>query len=310
VIEYLLFLGSLLVMVKASRWTIDSSIRLSDHYGISRLAFGFVVIAIFVSLPDLMVASISALEGEPELGVGDALGSTVANICLVIGAATAYRKIKIERKHIVDSAEMLLLISLIPLILLLNVTAHTMEGLVLLAVFMFYVFFVMKAKLPSPKDGVVRQKDLPQVIGVFLGGILLIIVSAHFLVEASITIAHTLNISPAIIGLTLVSLGTTIPELIINFTAVRRGEVALAIGEILGSSVINLTLVLGSAFALAPKLVDFSTFVIPVAFIVMANSMLVYQFIKHGHIGRTQGIVFLSMYVVFLFMQIAVPYIR
>ncbi|MEK6971052.1 MAG: hypothetical protein AABW68_05210, partial [archaeon] len=211
-IEYLIFAAALLVMVKASRWTIDSSIRLSDHYGISRLAFGFVVIAIFVSLPDLMVAAISAMEGEPELGVGDALGSTVANICLVIGTATAYRKIRIERKHIVDSAEMLLLISLIPLILLLNVTAHTMEGLVLLAVFLFYVFFVMKEKLPSPKDGVVRQKDLSGIIGTFLGGILLIVISAHYLVEASLTIAHTLGIAPAVIGLTLVSLGTTIPE--------------------------------------------------------------------------------------------------
>jgi cation:H+ antiporter len=309
-LDIVVFVGALAILVEASRWTIDSSIRLSDHYGISKLAFGFVVVALFVSLPDLVVSSLSALEGNPELGVGDALGSTVANICLVIGVATVFKKIKIARKHIVDSAEMLLLISLIPLILLVNATAHTAEGLILLAVFLFYVFFVMKEKIPAPKKEVVRHKDIPLVIGTFLIGVLLIVVSAQFLVEASLSIAQTIGISSAVIGLTLLSFGTTIPELIINFTAVRKGEVALAIGEILGSSVLNLTLVLGSAFALSTKVIDFSVFILPVAFIVMANSMLVYHFIKHEEIGRAQGVIFLSMYVVFIFMQVAVNFIK
>lgn len=305
-LEYLVFLGALAVLVQTSRWTIDTSIRLSDHFGISKLAFGFVVVAIFVSLPDLMVGSISALEGMPALGVGDALGSTVANICLVIGVATVFRKVKITRKHVLDSAEMLLLISLIPLTLLVNTTAHTGEGLILLAVFLFYVFFVMKEKLPSPKEEVIKSKNVGKVIGTFLLGIAGVLVSAHFLVNAAIEIAVQLNVDPGIIGLTLVSFGTTIPELIINFTAVRKGEVALAIGEILGSSVMNLTLVLGSVFAFSHEAINFSAFILPVAFIVMANSMLVYYFIKHGGVGRVQGVIFLSMYVVFLFLQVAV----
>ena len=305
-LEYLLFAGALAVLVQTSRWTIDTSIRLSDHYGISKLAFGFVVVAIFVSLPDLMVGTISAWEGKPSLGVGDALGSTVANICLVIGVATVFRKVKIARKHVLDSAEMLLLISLIPLTLLVNTTAHTGEGMILLAVFLFYVFFVMKEKLPTPNEKVVRQKEVTKVIVSFLVGIIGVLVSAHYLVTAALEIAVQLNVEPGIIGLTLVSFGTTIPELIINFTAVRRGQVALAIGEILGSSVMNLTLVLGSVFAFSHEAINFSAFVLPVAFIVMANSMLVYYFIKHGGVGRVQGIIFLSMYAVFLFLQVAV----
>lgn len=309
-LEYVVFGAALLLLVQASRWTIDNSIRLSDHYGISRMAFGFIVVAVFVSLPDLMVGSISALEGKPELGVGDALGSTVANICLVIGVATVFRKIKISRKHVLDSAEMLLLISLIPLTLLVNLTAHTGEGLVLLSIFLVYVFFVMKEKIPAQHDGKIKQKNVASVMGLFLGGIVLLTVSAHFLVNAAIGIATNLNIPAGIIGLTLVSLGTTIPELIINFTAVRKGEVALAIGEILGSSVMNLTLVLGSIFALSTSAIHFSEFVLPVAFIVMANSMLVYYFIKHEGVGRVQGLIFLSMYVVFIALQVAVQLVK
>ncbi len=303
-IEYLIFAGALLVMIESSRWTIDTSIRLSDHYGISKLAFGFIVVAVFVSLPDLMVGAISALEGQPNLGVGDALGSTVANICLVIGVATVFRKIKITRKHVLDSAEMLLLISLIPLTLLVNITAHTGEGLVLLSVFLFYAFFVMKEKIPAQVDGKIKEKNVGSVITTFVGGIFLLLVSSNFLVHAAIDIATSLNVPAGIIGLTLVSFGTTIPELIINFTAVRKGEVALAIGEILGSSVLNLTLVLGSIFAISKDAIHFSDFILPVAFIVMANSMLVYYFIKHGGVGRVQGLIFLSMYVVFITLQV------
>lgn len=309
-IEYLIFAGALLAMIESSRWTIDTSIRLSDHYGISRMAFGFIVVAVFVSLPDLMVGTISAIEGHPDLGVGDALGSTVANICLVIGVATVFRKITISRKHVLDSAEMLLLISLIPLTLLVNITAHTGEGLVLLSVFLFYVFFVMKAKLPAPTDGKIKQKNIGAVVAQFVAGIVIVLGSAHYLVHAALGIAAGLDVPAGVIGLTLVSLGTTIPELIINFTAVRKGEVALAIGEILGSSVMNLTLVLGSIFALSTNAINFSDFILPVAFIVMANSMLVYYFIKHEGVGRVQGLIFLSMYVVFIALQVVVQVVN
>ncbi len=292
-------------MVKASRWTIDSSIRLSDHYGISRLAFGFVVIAVFVSLPDLTIASIASQLGDAPLGVGDALGSTVANICLVIGTATVFRRIKIARSHVVDSAEMLLIISLIPLILLMNGFGHVMEGMVLVTVFLFYIFLMMKEKISLPTIKVTKKKEMSSVIGLFLAGVLLTVVSGHFLVDAARIIAIDWGIPSAVVGLTIVSFGTTIPELIINFRAVRKGEIALAIGEILGSSVVNLTLVLGSAFIWSPTPIDFTYFTLPVTFIVVANSLLASYFIKHEAVGRAQGALFLGMYGVFLFAQVA-----
>ena len=153
-------------------------------------------------------------------------------------------------------------------------------------------------------DGKIKEKNVGSVITTFVGGIFLLLVSSNFLVHAAIDIATSLNVPAGIIGLTLVSFGTTITELIINFTAVRKGEVALAIGEILGSSVLNITLVLGSIFAISKDAIHFSDFILPVAFIVMANSMLVYYFIKHGGVGRVQGLIFLSMYVVFITLQV------
>jgi cation:H+ antiporter len=223
----------------------------------------------------------------------------------VLGVATFIRNIKIERKHMVDSAEMLLLISLIPLALLATHTTNVSHGLVLLVVFVLYVFFIVKEKYKIDKKVRVSKKDVGFEVGLFLAGILLVVVGARFLVNAATLIAGEWGFSGAGIGLTLVSFGTTLPELMIDFTAIRKGEVALAIGEILGSSVVNLTLILGAALSLGSQAIDFSQFVIPAAFIVIANSFLVYNMIKHEGIGKAQGIVFLGMYVLFIGIELA-----
>ena len=293
-------------MVWGSKHTIDGSIHISNRFGISRMAIGFVLIAVFVSLPDLMVSLIATSQGMTALAVGDALGSTIANICLVIGTATLLRKIKIHRTHVVESAEMLFLISLIPLALLINNVSALTEGLVLLLVFLFYVFFVVKEKFNVKSQKKVEKGNSDFSVGQFLVGALAMVLGSFYFVGASADIARALGISEAVIGLTLVSFGTTLPELIIDFTAIRRGEVALAIGEILGSAVANLTLVLGSAFILSPKPIHFDAFILPVGFIVIANSFLVYNFIKHEGIKREQGVFFLLLYAVFIIMNLAI----
>lgn len=305
-VPVLIFLVALVIMVWGSQKTIDGSIRISQHFGISRMAVGFVLIALFVSLPDLMVGAVSAIEGKPELGVGDALGSTIANICLVIGTAAFIRNIKINREHVIESAEMLFLISLIPLALLINNVSAFTEGVVLLVLFLFYLFFIAKQKMEAKQTKRVPQENIGASMVEFIVGTIAVVVASYFVVDSASQIAQWFGISDGVIGLTLVALGTTLPELMIDFTAIRRGEISLAIGEILGSAVANLTLVLGSTFVLAKEAIHFSEFLLPVGFIVIANSFLVYNFIKHGHIHKSQGIFFLILYGVFLTMSFAV----
>lgn len=302
----LIFLVALLIMVWGSQRTIDGSIRISNHFGISRMAVGFVLIALFVSLPDLLVGVLSALEGKPELGVGDALGSTIANICLVIGTAAFIRNIKINREHVVESAEMLFLISLIPLALLINNVSAVTEGIVLLLLFLFYLFFIAKEKMKMKPAKKIKQSNMGRSLLEFMVGTAAVVVGSYFVVDSASQIAQWFGISDGVIGLTLVALGTTLPELMIDFAAIRRGEISLAIGEILGSAVANLTLVLGSTFVLAKEAIHFSEFLLPVGFIVIANSFLVYNFIKHGSIHKSQGIFFLILYGVFLTMSFTV----
>src|SRR4030042_5694119 len=116
--------------------------------------------------------------------------------------------------------------------------------------------------------------------------------------------AQFVGISEALIGMPLVSFGTTVPELALDFTAIRKGRFALAIGDILGSTVINLTLILGVSLMISPANIDISVYTIPLAFIVVANSFLFYSLVKRGGIGQREGMIFILMYVLFFMLTV------
>ncbi len=298
------FLIALIVLVWSSKIAIDSTIKIAEHTGISQLAIGFILVAVVVSLPDLMVSVMASISGKVSLAIGDALGSTVANICLVLGIATLIRHVNVERKHTLESAELLLLISLIPMIILSRAVVGIFEGAILIVVFVIYAIFTVKDKFSLRLKSNVSRKELVSSIVLFFIGMIFVLLSSKFVVSAASEIAILIGISDAVIGMTLVSFGTTLPELALDFTAIRRGHIALAIGDILGSSVVNLTLVLGTVLIITPTTIDFSVYSIALAFIVIANTFLFYNLVKHEGIGAKQGIVFIVMYVLFLLLML------
>ncbi len=305
VVAIAIFAVALLVLIKASKWVIDSSITISEYTGISQLAIGFILVAFSVSAPDLTVSVLATLAGMAPMAIGDALGSSIANICLVLGVVTLARRVRVERIHTLESAELLLLISIIPAIILSRGIVGPIEGVILLAVFVLYCFFVFKDKFTlCIKDGITR-KEWRSALFFFFLGVALVIASAHFVVTSAAEIATFAGISEAVIGLTLISFGTTLPELALDFTAIRKGQCALAVGDILGSTVVNLTLILGTILLMSPAgglvLVSYT---IPLAFIIIANSFLFYSLVKRESINHKEGIIFILLYVIFLLVMI------
>ncbi len=300
IVTIVIFCFALAVMIVSSRAVINNSIKLSEYFGISQLAIGFILIALTVSLPDLLVSVIASSSGQPALGIGDALGSTVANICLVLGVATLIRRINVERKHVLDSTELLLLIGCVPAIFLVLGSLGFIEGVVLLVLFVFYCFFIMKEKFALQlKDGV-SHRQLGGIVFWFFFSLIIVVLSARFVVQSSLGIASALGIGEAVLGLTLISFGTTLPELAVDFAAIRKGQMALAIGDILGSSVVNLTLVMGSVLVINPIKTNLSVFTVAISFVILANTFLFYSLVKHEGIGKKQGVIFILMYVLFL----------
>ena len=304
-VEAIIFIIAIAVLIKASKWVIDSSIAISEYTGISQLAIGFILIAFSVSIPDFVVSVTATLIQKTPMAIGDILGSSIANICLVLGVVTLIRRVRVERMHTLESAELLLLISIVPAVILSKGVVGPLEGIILLVVFAMYCFFIFKDKFSmNIKDGV-KRKEWRNVIFFFITGVILVIISAHYVVESAAVIAAFFGISEAVIGLTLISFGTTLPELALDFTAIRRGQCALAIGDILGSTVINLTLILGTVLLLSPiGGLALMSYTIPLAFIIIANSLLFYSLVKREGIGHREGLLFIILYIIFVMLML------
>ena len=170
---------------------------------------------------------------------------------------------------------------------------------------MLYCFFVFKDKFTlNIKDGVTKY-EWRNSIFYFMVGIILVIASAHFVVSSAAEIATFLGISQAVIGLTLISFGTTLPELALDFTAIRKGQTALAVGDILGSTVVNLTLILGTVLVMSPLGgLILTSYTIPLAFIIIANTFLFYSLVKREGISHREGLIFIILYIVFIIVML------
>ena len=301
--ELLALVAAILVMAKSSEVVINASIKISEFYKISQLAVGFIIIAFATSIPDFMVAVMAASSGNTDMAIGDALGSSIANIALVLGLGALARKITIRREKMIESAELLLLISLLPLVILPRSNVGFFEGLIFLVVFFLYVFFVMARHITlQVKDGVTRKGMHASILS-FVVGMVVVIVSAKFTVDYGVKIAELVGVPPALIGMTLIAFGTTLPELMVDFAAIRKGYANLAIGDILGSCVINLTLVLGTALIIREAVVDFQVFLLPLVTLLLVNSLLIYSLLKYEGIRKHFGLLFILIYVVFLLIE-------
>ena len=303
------FVVSLFFLSKSSHWVINYTIKMSEYLGISAMSAGYLFIAFGTSLPDFMVSVQASLAGKPAIAFGDVLGSSIANICLVLGVTAIMKPLYIRREHTLESAELLLIASLIPLALVYLGAIGFWAGAFLLLVFALYVFLVLKKRFTMDlPPGRPHHSDLLKIMAYLLGGLLVLVVSAHFVIDSAVLLASAAHVPEALIGMTLIAFGTTLPELAVDFVAIRRGHTALAIGDILGSSVINLTLVLGIAVVLNPIINNPTIYATALLFLVAVNFFLWYMLMRHEGISRQLGLVLLVSYVIFLMLELLLSF--
>jgi len=304
--EIALFIISLAILYESSRHVLNAAIKLAHLFGITEMAVGFILIATATSVPDLMVSVSGALMGKPAISVGDAIGSTIANICLVFGVAALLRNVVIRREETLESAELLLFITLAPLLFILTGGLTHREGVVLLFMFVLYVLFIMRGKF-RVKHGAPFYRDMKELnkqLTLFLAAFIVVFASSHFVVQYGVEIARTIGVSDAVIGMTLIAFATTLPELAVDFRAIRSGHMALAVGDIFGSCVINLTLVLGAAAVISPLVNGFlDLFVMPIVFLLALSSFIWYLLMKHEAIRKEHGLLLLVLYILWVFFE-------
>lgn len=306
-LDVLILLASLVVLAKSGGWVVEHSVRLSRLFGISTFAIGFILISISTSLPELGVAIFSTFQGVPGLSVGDVLGANLTDLTLILGLCAIFGgTIYLKKKELMDLIELLFITSLVTVMIFQNAQLSPLMGWVLLALFAFLLIrLYKKGKIPQEVFDGIKEKRT----GAFLrliGSLILLLSASYFLVLSASSIAFSLNLAPTFIGATVVALGTTLPELTVELRAVRSKQYALALGDLFGSAVTNLTLVLGTLSVIntgRPK-IELGPLVgiLPIFFVTLF--FIWYTLSKKGKISKAEGFILIGFYVLFLIQEL------
>jgi len=298
---------SLAVLAKASHWTIESIEVLIELTGLSEASAGFVILSVMTSIPEMTVAALSIIQGTPGISVGDILGSNMFNIGIVVGVMAVIGPLeKLRSDFLVEMVDILFFSSAIPILLVipfLSAYSQTgpLVGATLIGVFIFSIYRMTKAReAPSvdQKKNATDRKSKTVIVAKVVGGIALVILAARFVVWSASGIASILGVPPILIGAKIVAIGTSLPELALDVTAVRRGRIRLAIGDAIGSNLSNIALILGFVLITSPLTINLTILTEILPFLLI-TTLLLWRFLTKGGIPKWGGILLIMLYVLF-----------
>ncbi len=300
----IIVLGFIGLILGADKFVFGAS-GLARNLGISPLMIGLTIVAFGTSAPEIFSSAVAALNNTPELAIGNALGSNLFNIGVALAVAAIISPLRPPESLVKKEIPALLLVTVITGVLLLDLYLGYFDALVLLAITIFFGYRLFRKRVRTATVAVMEEpspttvSNLRAMVYLVLG-LALLVLSAEALVAAASSIAETLGVSAAIIGLTVVALGTSLPELAASVTCVLKGHHDLAIGNIIGSNILNLLVVLPFPGLLAPGPVEFALVARDYTFVLILTMLLAffcYRAVKKGRmIGRKYGAVFLSIY--------------
>ncbi|MDR9389221.1 MAG: calcium/sodium antiporter [Wenzhouxiangella sp.] len=313
--QLLIALGSVIVGIALLVWAADrlvaGSAALASHFGVSPLIIGITLVGFGTSAPEMVVSAIASLEGSPGLAIGNALGSNVANIGLILGATALVYPLTIQRSTMVREFPLLLVVMALSVVVMWDFVFQRYEGVVLLLALVVVITLMSLLSLSRPDadpqiarlaENIPTQMALPVAIAWAVVGVVVLPLAAHILVQGAVSIATMFGVSDAVIGLTIVALGTSLPELAAAMASALKREDDLVIGNILGSNIFNLLGVLGisaviAPMAIAPELITRDLLVMFVITLLLA--VFVWRRRGTGRINRISGALLLIFFVAY-----------
>ena len=302
--------GLVLLIWGADRF-VHGAAATARNLGVTPLLVGLTVVAFATSAPEILVSVVASLRGEPGLAIGNAIGSNIVNIGLVLGCVALIRPIQLRSATLRREMPALLAVTLLTVSLFLDSFLSIIDGLVMLTGLIIVMIWLARLGMRSaPSDPIKIEyeaeipEDVSMMMAIFwlLFGIGTLLIGAHLLVDGSMEIARFLGVSEVVIGILLVAFGTSLPELAVSLVSVMKGEYGLAIGNIVGSNIFNLLAVIGVAatiapFALAPSVLSLHIFVM-VAFTLVLFAMT-YDYDGKSELSRIEGVALLVAFIAY-----------
>jgi len=304
-------LGGFILLVWGADRLVAGASATARNLGVSPLIIGLTIVAFGTSAPEMIVSGVAASQGKPGLAVGNAIGSNIANIGLILGITALFYPLRVESRTLKREYPQLSLVMMACLVMAWNLNFSRIEGWILLGgLGALIVWMVRLGMRKEPEDPLAREfeaeipSDMPTKVAVFwlIVGLIVLPLSSQFLVLGALSIARYLQVSEAIIGLTIVALGTSLPELAASLTSALRKEDDLAIGNVIGSNMFNVLGVLGIAAVINPVTFDASILYQDISVMFLFTILLffmAYGIRGPGQINRLSGGLLLFLFILY-----------
>ena len=299
-------------LIKGADLFVDGAASIARKFNIPSMVIGLTIVAMGTSAPEAAVSITSSLAGQNDMSVANVVGSNFFNILMVLGVSAIIAKLPVQKNTIKKDTPFLLIVSVLLLIFAFDKNISRIEGIIFLVIFVYFLYTTVKSAKNtegstslSDNEIAVSDNDIPANTPMFktiilsLIGIAGIIFGGDMVVDSGTSIATMFGMSANLVGLTIVAVGTSLPEFVTSIVAIKKGETEIAIGNVIGSNVFNILLVLGLATAIFP--IAISTFALIDIVFMVAITILLYLFMKKDNcLVKKHGFIFIILYIAYM----------
>ena len=297
----------LVMIIKGADIFTDAAVWIAKKTGLPKVIIGITIVSLATTLPEFAVSVFASYSGHVSMAVGNAVGSCICNIGLILGLVLIIKEFKVERAGFVTRGIFMIIVGAVVFALSYDLTISRMNGLILfafLALFIVVIYRELKnMKIVEKKEEKVSGTWGPKLL-IFLLGSIIVVVGSRLVVDSGVKIAHFFNVPEIVISITLIALGTSLPELVTALTATFKGHQDLSLGNIIGANILNLTWVVGGASIVNPLTITKSNLFTDLPVMLFFMVMLFIFGLTKKRLGRLEGIVLFASYIAFIALTI------
>lgn len=300
ILEILLLVVGFAMLVKGADWFVEGAAGIASKFGIPQLVVGLTIVAMGTSAPEAAVSITAALKGTADIAVGNVVGSNILNVLVILGLTGLITSVAVQKSTLfIEIPYMLVVTGVLVVMGMLGNSINLTEGIILWAMFILYLAYLfVLAKKGKSEDEEKEERPLWKLLLFALIGGVVVVWGSNIAVDSATAIAQIIGLSEKFIGLTIVALGTSLPELVTSVTAARKGNADIAIGNIVGSNIFNILFVLGTSALIIPITFE-ASFAIDTIIAIAAGVLLWIATIGKKKLTRPWGIIMLLCYAVY-----------
>ena len=312
---FLILIMGFFFLIKGADIFVEGAASIARKFNVPSMVIGLTIVAMGTSAPEAAVSITSSLAGQNDMSVANVVGSNFFNILMVLGVSAIIAKLPVQKETIKKDTPFLIIVSAMLLVFGLDLKMNRVEGLIFLSLFVYFLINTVKSAKNSIKEeskvdneiaitadtdvSEIEEISMPKTILICILGIIGIVMGGDMVVDSATSIATAFGMSANLVGLTIVAVGTSLPEFVTSVVAIKKGETEIAIGNVIGSNIFNILLVLGLSITISPLTIS-TLALIDIVFMVMIT-ILLYLFIKKDcSLVKKQGVILVTIYIAYM----------